>query len=66
MDVFAPLRKHGDAVMSIQNRPIRSNLQRTGLTGSKRRFQLAGREAAKLLKLNRIQSAFDMQESEVR
>jgi hypothetical protein len=66
MDVFTPLGQHPDSVMSTQNGSVGPNFQRTALAGSKRRFQFCRREAAKLLKLYRVQSALGMQRFEVR
>jgi len=66
MDVFSPLGKYPDSVMSIQHRSVGPDLQGTAFARSKRGFQLAGREAAKLVELTCVQSALVMQEPEVR
>ncbi len=65
MDVFSPLGQDADSVMTIQNRSIRSNLQRTLLAWSKGGSQLTRWPAAKLFELGSTQDDFGMQECEL-
>ena len=66
MNVHPTLGKHAKTVMAIENSPIRPGLERTPLAWHKRRFQIAGRDAAKEIELDSNQIVIGMQEFQFR